>query len=81
VNGYQFVLAVARVALALFAPTPCASVTVCDHPTPCASVTVCDARPSTSAGTWPSGEPALLGYNKTGKTGVLTEGDYWMRSR
>jgi len=42
VNGYQFVLAVARVAPALFAPTPCASVTVCDHPTPCASVTVCD---------------------------------------
>jgi len=42
VNGYQFVLAVARVALALFAPTPCASVTVCDHPSPCASVTVCD---------------------------------------
>jgi len=27
----------------VFAPTPCASVTVCDHPTPCASVTVCDA--------------------------------------
>jgi len=45
VNGYQFVLAVARVASALFAPTPCASVTVCDHPTPCASVTVCDAIP------------------------------------
>jgi len=44
VNGYQFVLAVARVAPALFAPTPCASVTVCDHPTPCASVTVCDAK-------------------------------------
>jgi len=43
VNGCQFVLAVARVASALFAPTPCASVTVCDHPTPCASVTVCDA--------------------------------------
>jgi len=44
VNGHQFVLAVARVAPALFAPTPCASVTVCDHPTPCASVTVCDVE-------------------------------------
>ena len=44
VNGYQFVLAVARVALALFAPMPCAPVTVCDHPTPCASVTVCDVE-------------------------------------
>jgi len=41
-------VAVARVALRqCVAPTPCASVTVCDHPTPCASVTVCDATKRT----------------------------------
>jgi len=40
VNGYQFVLAVARVALRrVCAYAVCVVTTVCDHPTPCASVT------------------------------------------
>jgi len=66
----------------VFAPTPCASLTVCDHPTPCASGTVCDVEPSTrttstSTSCRPPSSRSGAAYSLTSATGGTTWSTPW----